>query len=73
MKTIYFPYCLTYNYINKKKEPCLVILFAALVIKDKTYPITFDFWVDELMYSDKEDYLSKNDITEKMIEYFILA
>ncbi len=71
MKIVDFPYCLTYNYIHKKKEPCLVILFAALVIRDKTYPITFDFWVDELMYGDKEDYLSKNQITENMIDYFI--
>lgn len=67
MKIIDFPYTLTYNYVSNKKEPCLVILFAV----GKTYPIMFDFWVDELMYTNQEEYLTKNEITENMLNYFI--
>ena len=68
MKIIDRPYNLLFNYASRKYEPCLVILFAIIVINDEKYPINFDFWISENMLSRDEGYLTKNKIAENMIE-----
>lgn len=71
MKIIDRPYNLIYNYVTKKYEPCLVILFAIILVNDTKYPISFDFWISENMLEEGEVYLSKNEIAKKMLENLV--
>jgi hypothetical protein len=71
MEIINFPLTLTYNYVAKKRQPCLVILFAILLIDGRFYPVSFDFWVDQFMYDECVVYLSKTEIAQNMIDYFV--
>lgn len=66
-----FPFNLTYNYNTQKYQPCLVILFLYVRTNHKDYPILFDYWINELGYQDKEEYLSKNDIFLKALDFVI--
>ncbi len=71
MRIIDRPYNLIYNYATKKYEPCLVILFALIIINGEKYPINFDFWLSENMLEKGETYLTKNQIAKNLIENMI--
>lgn len=71
MKIIDRPYNLIYNYVTKKYEPCLVILFAIILVNGDKYPISFDFWISENMLGDGEVYFSKNEIAKNMVESLV--
>lgn len=71
MKIIDRPYNFIYNYITKKPEPTLVILFAIILINGHKYPINFDFWISENMLEEGEVYLSKNEIAKNMLESLV--
>ena len=71
MNIINKPFNLIFNHNTRRYEPCLVILVAALEIKGKVYPIDFSFWISENMIEDGEEYLTKSEIAEKMIERLI--
>jgi len=71
MEIIDGPYNLIYNYATKKYEPCLVILFAIILVNGEKYPINFDFWISENMLEDGEVYLTKNQIAKNMLESLI--
>lgn len=68
MKIIDRPYNLIFNYVTKRYEPCLVILFLVIVSNGIKYPIDFDFWISENMLEEGEVYLSKNQIAKNMLE-----
>lgn len=71
MKIIDRPYNLIFNYATKKYEPCLVILFAIILVNGEKYPINFDFWISEYMLEEDETYLSKNQIAKNMVESLV--
>ena len=73
MITINKPYNLIYNQNTKRYEPCLVILVSALEIEGKVYPIDFSFWISQHMIEEDqgEEYLTKSQIAEKMIERLV--
>jgi len=71
MKIIDRPYNLIYNYVNKRYEPTLVILFAVILVNANKYPINFDFWISENMLEEGEVYLSKNQIAENMLKSLV--
>lgn len=71
MKIVDRPYNLIYNYVTKRYEPCLVILFLVIVSNGIKYPIDFDFWISENMLEDGEVYLSKNQIAKNMLESIV--
>lgn len=71
MKIIDRPYNLIFNYVTKKYEPTLVILFAIILVNGEKYPISFDFWISENMLEEGEIYLSKNQIAENMLKRLV--
>lgn len=73
MRIIDRPYNLIYNYVTKRYEPCLVILFAIIVVNGNKYPIIFDFWISQNMLVDGEIYLSKNEIAKNMLESLVTS
>lgn len=74
MRIINKPYNLIYNQNTKRYEPCLVVLVAALEIEGKVYPIDFSFWINEHMIEEDqgEEYLTKSQIAENMVERLII-
>ena len=73
MTIINKPFNLLYNQNTKRYEPCLVILVASLEIEGKVYPIDFNFWISQHMIEPEqgEEYLTKSQIAETMIERLV--
>ena len=71
MKIIDRPYNLIYNHNSKSKEPCLVLLFAILRVDDKIFPLSFDYWIQDIMLEENELYLTKTEIAQAMINNII--
>lgn len=67
MKIIDRPYNLTFNHGTRRYEPCLVILFAIVLVNKIKYPINFDFWICKDMIGN-DDYLTKNEIAKNMLK-----
>lgn len=67
MKIIDRPYNLIFNHCTRRYEPCLVILFAIVLVNGIKYPINFDFWICKDMIG-TDDYLTKNEIAKNMLK-----
>ena len=65
------PYNLIYNHNSKKYQPCLVILFLYVRTENKNYPILFDYWISKVGYQCEDDYLTKNEIFIKSLDFVI--
>ncbi len=71
MKVIDKPYNMVYNYVKGCFEPCLVILFAIIVIEDEVFPVGVDFWISKDMLEADENYETKTEIAKKMIRKLV--
>lgn len=60
-----------YNHNSKNYQPCLVILFLYVRTENKNYPILFDYWISKIGYQCEDDYLTKNDIFLKALDFVI--
>jgi hypothetical protein len=68
-----YPANLIYNHHNRRQEPCLVILFATLLIGGLVYPLTFEFWISKFWFENGTLYLTKNDIAEEVYQKLITS
>ncbi|MFN8672406.1 MAG: transposase [Candidatus Sericytochromatia bacterium] len=66
-----YPYNPIYDYTKNIYHNCLVIMFLCFEIEDKIYPILFDYWISKVYKDENENYLSKDDIFIKSIEYLL--
>lgn len=66
-----YPFSPIYDHNAHCYQNCLVLMFLCFETEGKIYPILFDYWVSEIYCDEDEQYLSKNDIFIKSIEYLV--
>lgn len=66
-----FPYNPIYDYNENVFQNCLVLMFIGFESEGKIYPVLFDYWISNVYYENKEDYISKNELFINSIKYII--
>ncbi len=66
-----YPYNPIYDYNEHCYQNCLVLMFICFESEGKIYPVLFDYWISEVYSDEDEQYLTKNDIFIRSIEYLI--